>query len=397
MVLLEALIALIVSVIVYWSLRTTRARLALILACSLIFTFFFGSLYAFYALLNTLAVYWAGKIIARRPSSKKLALQMAVIWLLGNLCFLKYSAALLKASPLIPVIPKVKELGLLLPIGFSYIIFRLVHYIAEVYKGKIVNTSFLDLSAYVLFFPTFLCGPIERFPVFYEQSRQPREIGSQIPHLNYSLFRIALGLVKKAFIADSIARVVMPVLISAQAHSRIAVILSVYGLMFRVYMDFSGYTDMALGVAGLFGYRIVENFNKPFLQKNIAMFWRNWHISLYTWIRDYFFLPIFGYAASPGKIYIGILASMLVFHLWHGLSLNFLGAAIYNSAGIFLWMAFRFAKKKVPALNRMQGNAFSGVLALLATFSFVSLGSVFLMFDMGGCLAVFARIFTWRA
>jgi len=396
MVLFAILIFLVVSVIVYWSLRTSRARLASLLACSLVFTAFFGSAYFVYSLLNILAVYWVSKVMTRRPALSKPALQMVIIWLVGSLCFLKYSASLFKANALIPVVPQVKELGILLPVGFSYIIFRLIHYIVEVYKGKIVAGSLLDLSAYVLFFPTFLCGPIERFPVFHDQSLRAAGIAEQLPHFNYSLFRIISGLVKKAFIADTLARVVTPVLACAPEQGRGVVILAVYGLMLRVYMDFSGYTDMAIGISGLFGYRIVENFNKPFLQKNIVMFWRNWHISLYTWIRDYFFLPVFGYAASRGAVYIGVLATMLVFHLWHGFTLNFLGAAVYNSAGIFLWMAFGFAKEKIPALNRMSGNVFSGALALLVTFSFVSLGSVFLMFDIHSCSAIFARIFAWR-
>ncbi|MFA5100860.1 MAG: MBOAT family O-acyltransferase, partial [Candidatus Omnitrophota bacterium] len=258
------------------------------------------------------------------------------------------------------------------------------------------ESTLLDFSAYVLFFPTFICGPVERFPAFYEQSKQTGALAQDIPLLNYGLYRIAKGLVKKAFIADTIAGIVMPVLSCPEAYSRVAVVFSVYGLMLRVYMDFSGYTDMAVGAAGLFGYRIVENFNKPFLQKNIVMFWRNWHISLYTWIRDYFFLPVFGYVTFKWKVYAGILATMLVFHLWHGFSLNFLGAAIYNSAGIFLWMAFCSVKEKAHFLRRISGNVFSGSLALLVTFTFVSLGSVFLLFDIYGCFAIFARIFTWR-
>lgn len=384
------------ALILYWFLPTSQARSIALLAYSLIFGAFCGSAYIFYSLLNILAVYWSARIIGRSPGARKLALKITIIWLLGSLCFLKYSASLFKTNALVPALPQVRGWGILLPIGFSYIIFRLIHYIVEVYKGRIAAGSLLDLAAYVLFFPTFLCGPIERFMVFHDQSLAAQKAGFGLAHFNYSLFRIVLGLVKKAFIADTMARLIMPVLSCPQAHARAEVILSVFGLMLRVYMDFSGYTDMALGVAGLFGYRIVENFNKPFLQKNIVMFWRNWHISLYTWIRDYFFLPVFGYAASRGKVYIGVFATMLVFHLWHGFSLNFLGAAVYNSAGIFLWMAFRFVKERVPVFNRICGNVFSGALALLVTFSFVSLGSVFLMFDLNGCFMIFSRVFTGR-
>ena len=154
-------------------------------------------------------------------------MQMIILWLVGSLCFLKYSVSLFKANALIPVIPQVKDLGILLPIGFSYIIFRLIHYIVEVYKGKIVAGSLLDLSAYVLFFPTFLCGPIERFPVFRGQSLRPAGIAEQLPHFNYSLFRILLGLVKKVFIADTLAKLVMPVLASAPQQGRGVVILAV--------------------------------------------------------------------------------------------------------------------------------------------------------------------------
>jgi D-alanyl-lipoteichoic acid acyltransferase DltB (MBOAT superfamily) len=130
--------------------------------------------------------------------------------------------------------------------------------------------------------------------------------------INQGLFRILLGIAKKFVVADNLARWIIPALHSPKSHPRFLILLLVYGTAIQIYLDFSGYTDMALGVARLFGYKIMENFNRPFFQRNIAMFWRNWHISVYSWIRDYFFFPFFGYRPSNLKIYFGIFATMIV-------------------------------------------------------------------------------------
>jgi len=118
-------------------------------------------------------------------------------------------------------------------------------------------------------------------------------------------------------------------------------------------MDFAGYTDIALGVSGLFGIKIMENFNKPLLKTNIASFWRSWHISVYSWIRDYFFLPFFGYKTSKPKLYVGVFMTMVVFMLWHAGNINFFLLGIYHGLGLVVWNLFQEFKYKSNVIRSL--------------------------------------------
>lgn len=366
-----------ILILVYWKLLPFQKRSLFLLICSFIFISLLNLIYAVFFLVMTITIYFAGKIITEKQKSKKIILQIALSFLIVNLFFHKFllphnwqSFSLYSDSKII----------LLWPLGLSYVTFRLIHYMVEKYRNNVPETSFIDFASYILFFPTFLAGPVERFPDFQSQTAAGQKF--DILSFNYGLYRIISGIVKKFFFADNLARLIMPVINYPQNYTRIFVILSIYGLAVRIYMDFSGYTDIALGVSRLFGYKIMENFNKPFFQKNIALFWRNWHISVYSWIRDYFFFPLFGYRASNLKIYLGIFCTMIVFMLWHELSLNFLVLGIYNGAGLIVWYCFQELKKKNITINRLFNHRYLNPLAIFLTFSFVSFSFIFFSLDI---------------
>jgi alginate O-acetyltransferase complex protein AlgI len=339
-------------------------------------------------------VYGAGILICREHRNKKTILKLIVIWLIANLCFFKYAHPLFTAISELGArffwAPKVVFPAIILPLGLSYITFRLIHYIVEVYRHNTPQGSFVDFALYILFFPTFLAGPVDRFQRFHPQIKATGTFN--IDHINYGLFRIICGLIRKIIIADNLRAVVMPVLISPQSYSRTITIVAMYGLAIQVYMDFSGYTDMAIGVARLFGYRIMENFDRPYLKKNIALFWRSWHISVYSWIRDYFFFPVFGPKASKQKLYWGIILTMLVFHVWHNLSLSFLVLGLYHGLGLLAWQLFQEAKKRAAKIKHILGHKYLEPVAVFVTFSFVSFGTIFLIMDFKGALQVISRI-----
>jgi alginate O-acetyltransferase complex protein AlgI len=280
---------------------------------------------------------------------------------------------------------------IVLPLGISYVIFRLVHYMVETYRRKAPAPTFVQLGMYVLFFPTFLAGPVDRIGRVH-----PQIAGRNRPDLagiNSGLLRLLLGIVRKFAVADTLARLIMPVLHAPADYSRWIVVLCVYGLAIRVYMDFAGYTDMAIGVARLFGYKIMENFNKPFLQKNIAMFWRNWHISVYSWIRDYFFFPFFGYRASNRKIYIGVFVSMCVFMLWHEANLPWLTLGVYHGLGLVVWHAFQEWKRQSPPLRKLLAHRWLDPLSIALTFTFVTFGFLIFSLELGEIASIMRRIF----
>jgi len=381
------------SVIVYWFLLPSQWRSLFLFAISLIFMAFLNLQSIPYFLLHIGLVYGVSFYI-EKGRRKRLLLILTLIWLVGNLCFFKYSElfsrAIVEFGSAFPWTLRV-EFPTLLPLGISYIMFRLIHYIVEVYRKKASRSSFIDFGLYVLFFPTFLAGPVERFQRFHSQTMEMK--GPDLSSINWGLFRILSGIAKKFVLADNLIQWIIPVLHSPESHPRFLVLLCIYGTAIQVYLDFSGYTDMALGVARLFGYRIMENFNRPFFQRNIAMFWRNWHISVYSWIRDYFFFPFFGYRPSNLKIYFGIFATMIVFMLWHKGNLNFLLLGIYHGLGLVVWQFFQEVKRKYPPIRKWSLRSYFNPVAIFFTFNFVSFSFLFFRLDLTQIYAVLDRIF----
>ena len=353
------------AVLIYW-LIPGRMRRFFLLLCSVVFIGRLNTVYAVYYLVITLAVYIAGLSIKDDPGRNRGLFLTGVTLLAANLIFYKYFNAAAGAFSLTGL-PEIA-----LPLGLSYVTFRLIHYLVELDRGKIPPSGFTDFALYVLFFPTFLAGPVDRFPGFHSQTVSRGRI--EIKRMNYGLWRILLGIFKKFVIADMLFQVINPVMLSPESHPRVILLGSFYLAAVWLYMDLSGYTDMAIGVSRLFGYDIMENFNRPFFQKNIALFWRSWHISIYSWIRDYFFLPFFVYKGTRAKLYIGTFCAILIFMLWHRASPGFFVAGVYHGTGLCVWNLFQEAKRKWPGLRRWTERKFLGPVAIFATFNFAALG-----------------------
>jgi len=392
--LLGYLISLCLSIFIYWFILPRKWRSLFLFLISLLFISLFNLKYVFYFLLHIILVYLASLYIDKGEKKRRLVLSLALLWLIGSLCFFKYSdlffSTIIESGFQFSWMSKITFPTLLLPLGMSYIIFRLIHFVVEVYKKKSPTCSFIDFALYVLFFPTFLAGPVERFQRFHTQTVEMKT--PDLSTINQGLFRILLGVAKK-FVGDYLAKEIIPVLNTPESHPRFLVLLCIYGAAIQIYLDFSGYTDMALGVARLFGYKIMENFNRPFFQKNIAMFWRNWHISVYSWIRDYFFFPLFGYRASNLKIYFGIFLTMIVFMVWHKGNLNFLLLGIYHGLGLVVWQLFQEVKRKYPPIRKWSSRSYFNPVGIFFTFSFVSFGFLFFHLDLHQLYAVLDRIF----
>ncbi len=344
--------------------------------------------YSILFLAETVIVYFAAGVISQEQNlrQKKMFFLFVLICLVGNLYFLKYH----NTASHFPFEPSGKLPLATVVFGVSYISFRLIHFLVECYRRNIVNPPVVNFISYIIFFPTFLAGPVERFQSFNSQADKEKSFSLQ--DINTGLIRIICGILKKVVVADLLGRLIMPVLFSPQDYSSGIVILSVYGLAIRIYMDFSGYSDIAIGSARLFGYKIMENFNYPYLQKNIALCCRNWHISVYSWIRDYFFLPFFGFRASKIKIYIGIFCTIFVFMLWHRLSLNFLFLGAYYGIGLVVWYLFQDYQRKYVFIRRVISKRWLDPLAVFFTFSYVSAGMVFFMPELRQSLNILKRI-----
>jgi alginate O-acetyltransferase complex protein AlgI len=282
-------------------------------------------------------------------------------------------------------------MSILFPVGLSYIVFRMIHYLVEIHRNNIQPAAFTDFANYVLFFPTFLAGPIERFDDFYQKSQDSQKFCGQ--KFNYGLFRIIIGILKKAFVADTLLRLSAPVFLSYASFPKVAVISCVYALAFGVFFDFAAYTDIAIGVSALFGYSIMENFNKPYLQKNVASFWRSWHISLYCWLRDYLFFPFSGTHASIFKLYVGILLTLLASILWHSLTPGFFILGLYYGLGLVIWQLFQKLKQRSLKIKCFFSQRWLDPLAVFFTVSFVSFGLIFVFVDIPHSLDIIKHLF----
>ncbi len=373
------------TIFIYWFFIPDKWRNAFLLMVSLLLISAYEVKYAAYFFFNAALVYKGGILLEGNARAKKNILTILLFWLIGNLCFFKYG------RQIIDIIPYIKLPAIAFPLGLSYITFRLVHYTIEISRRSIPRGSFVDFLLYIFFFPTFLAGPVDRFGRFHPQAVSEKSIN--LEGLNSALYRIICGVIKKFIIADNLARFIMPVLHSPQGYSWFFVVCAMYGLSIRIYMDFAGYTDMALGLSKLFGYKIMENFDRPFLKSNIALYWRSWNISVYSWIRDYFFLPLFGYRASEIKIYIGIFCSMMVFMLWHEGSLNFLILGIYHGLGLVVWQLFQEIKRKYPRVRALVSRAYLDPFSTFCTFTFTSFGFLLFALDLSSVSNVLLKIF----
>ena len=277
-----------------------------------------------------------------------------------------------------------------IPLGLSYYSFRCVHYVIERYKGTLAPHSAGDIGSYLFFLPTLLAGPIHRFGPFHRDMKRRR--------WNPGLFaegleRILYGYVKIAFLSNYVVSQGLDRLVTDLNgdHPAASAYLSVVNGGLNGYLQFSGYSDIAIGFGLLLGYRVMENFNWPFLRRNIAEFWGSWHISLSSWSRDYVYMVVIALARRPA---LAAVASMLVIGLWHELSYRYLLWGLYNGIGIVAWQQFQRLK---PLLPRVESPAVARVLhgaSVVLTFHFVIFGFVLVHEPtLGQALAVYRSIF----
>jgi alginate O-acetyltransferase complex protein AlgI len=277
-----------------------------------------------------------------------------------------------------------------IPLGLSYYSFRCVHYVIERYKGTLAPHSAWDVGSYLFFLPTLLAGPIHRFGPFHRDMKR-RRWDSRL--FAQGLERILYGYVKIAFLSNYVVSQGLNRIVTDlnADHPAVSVYLSVVNDGLNGYLQFSGYSDIAIGFGLLLGYRVMENFNWPFLRKNIAEFWGSWHISLSSWSRDYVYMVVISLARRPA---LAAVASMLVIGLWHELSYRYLLWGLYNGIGIVAWQQFQHVKSLLPSV---ESPAVARVLhgaSVLLTFHFVIFGFVLVHEPtLGQALAVYRSLF----
>src|SRR5271154_78905 len=376
----------------FWRLRTKKQRYIWLTVASYIF---YGTWnYKFCALMafSTAVSYFSGlgMLGAVNPRRRKLFLTIPVIIDLLLLGFFKYfnftvsSFAELSAWLHVPIHPP--ALNIILPVGISFYTFHTISYMVDAYRGLITPTrNFWEFSCYVSLFAQLVAGPIVRF-------RQVEADLDNLDHadrtrwldIGWSFF--AIGMMKKVLIADTIAAVINPAWKDVTHLSSLGAWLCVLGYTYQIYFDFSGYSDMAVGLGYLFGIRLPQNFNSPYKSLNISDFWRRWHMSLSTCLRDYLYIPLGGSRVSaPWLVYRNILITMLLGGLWHGANWTFVLWGAYHGILLCLYKMFGRLWDRLPAVLQRAG-----------TFLLVVIGWVFFRADNFSVAAVMlARMFSY--
>ncbi|MBC7360373.1 MAG: MBOAT family protein [Desulfacinum sp.] len=259
-------------------------------------------------------------------------------------------------------------IDIVLPVGISFYTFQAMSYAVDVYRKQVRATSnFLDLALFVSFFPQLVAGPIERAKHLLPQVQGKRRVQEEDYHLG--LWLILWGLFKKVAIADNVAPIVDAAFGNASALQGPEVVLAAYAFAVQIYCDFSGYSDIARGTARLLGFDIMVNFRLPFLAKNPSDFWRRWHISLSTWLRDYLYIPLGGNRKGRFMTYRNLMITMVLGGLWHGAAWNFVIWGFYQGALLAVHRAFSEQRKSVVGWNRWHH-----VLQVFLTFQLMAVG-----------------------
>jgi alginate O-acetyltransferase complex protein AlgI len=266
-------------------------------------------------------------------------------------------------------------------LGFSYIAFRLIHVLRDKQIGRLPELALAEFATYVVFFPSLAAGPIDRAERFAQDLRKEFRL-TQSETLSAGQ-RFMIGLFKKFVLADTLAFIALNDALATQVRTSGWMWIVVYAYAFQIYFDFSGYTDIAIGVARLAGVKLPENFVAPYLRPNLTQFWNSWHMTLTQWIRAYFFNPfnrwLRGYKSIPAwvMILIGQLATMLIIGLWHGVTINFVLWGLWHGLGLFLQNRWSdFAKTRLNTSHEHLSSALQ-IGGVLFTFHFVALGWVF--------------------
>lgn len=271
----------------------------------------------------------------------------------------------------------IESLKIILPIGLSFHTFQSMSYVIEVYRGNQKAEHHYGIFAlYVMFYPQLVAGPIERPQHLLHQFREQHTFDYE--RVTGGLKRMAFGLFKKVVIADQLALLVDQVYSHPHDYTGFPLMLATICFAYQIYCDFSGYSDIALGAAQVMGFRLMENFDRPYTARSIAEFWRRWHISLTSWFRDYVYIPLGGNRVAKPRWYVNILATFLVSGLWHGANWTFILWGAIN--GMYLLLSLWTAPLRgavVRALRLHESPRIHHAIQVVATFLLICFAWIF--------------------
>jgi len=357
--------------------RTTAVRLLYVTCFSYYFYYKNAGAWCMLLAIITLVNFFCALRMEKATEQKmrRRWMLVAVVFMLGQLAFFKYTNFLLGSLAGVGLLAEGTQLDLPMLIGISFFTFQSMSYIIDVYRRQMEPShSLTDFAFFVSFFPTLLAGPILRARTFLPQLREPVVVTHAM--MGSGTWFIIMGLFKKCVISDYISQnFVSRIFDNPALYSGLENLLGVYGYALQLYCDFSGYSDMAIGIALIMGYRLAQNFNFPYKSQNITDFWRRWHISLSSWLRDYIYIPLGGNRKGRVRMYLNNLATMLIGGLWHGAAWKFVFWGAMHGVGLVVHKASR------PYLERLGSGRLVKTLSWLVTMCFVAALWVFFRAD----------------
>ena len=357
---------------IYALLRNRMWQMIIFVSAFSLYFYYKSSGIFFLLLTGTSILDWTlSKLLVKQKQKwrRKLCVAVSVLASLGILAYFKYANFFLWNWNAM-VEGNFQPLDIILPVGISFYTFQSISYIVDVYKGRLAPTAtWLEYLFFLSFFPALVAGPIVRADYFIPQIRQCRH--ATISETYLGLWLIIIGVVKKAIIADYISQYNDLIFLSPTGYSGFESLMGLLGYVMQIYCDFSGYSDMAIGIAMIMGFKLMKNFDFPYKSKNLSEFWRRWHISLSTWLRDYVYIPLGGNRKGTLRTYINNFLTMLVGGLWHGAAWKFVFWGAMHGVGLAVHKACK------PWLDRLPDTWLVRAVSWSVTMVYVSLLFVF--------------------
>ncbi len=377
------------TLLVYF-ISHTKWKNIILLVVSLIFYAWGEPVYVCLIIFSSLTDYVYGLLITKykhsKPKAAKLVLIASLVTSIAVLSFFKYADFLIQNINMI-FGTELAYWELPLPIGISFYTFQTMSYIIDVYRGKVkAQRNFISFAMYVTLFPQLIAGPIVRYE-WIEKEIANRKVSVALFSDGVKLFIIGLG--KKVLIANQIGLVWEDIQSMPSSELSIATAwLGIIAFSFQIYFDFSGYSDMAIGLGKMFGFHFPQNFNYPFISRSIAEFWRRWHMTLGGWFREYVYIPLGGNRKGPTRTYINLLIVWMLTGFWHGASWNFIIWGLYF--GVLISLERLFLQKALLKLHPIFQHLYFIFFLLVGWVFFIfedlqaGLQYLTVMFGIGG-------------
>lgn len=357
---------------VYSLLKDRRMQMIVFVVAFSLYFYYKSSGFFFLLLTATSLVDWTISrciIKAKSKAGKKALMWLSITISLSILGYFKYANFFLWNWNQM-VEGNFQPLDIILPVGISFYTFQSISYVVDVYKGRLQpDITWIEYIFYLSFFPQLVAGPIVRADYFIPQLKENKRATKEM--IYGGLWLIIAGIIKKAVIADYISQYNDLIFGDPALYTGVQTLMGVLGYTMQIYCDFSGYSDMAIGIALIMGFRLGINFDSPYQSRNLTEFWRRWHISLSSWLRDYVYIPLGGNRKGTIRTYVNNFLTMLIGGLWHGAAWKFVFWGAMHGVGLAVHKACK------PILSKIPDNFITAFFSWLITFIYVSLLWVF--------------------